>query len=149
MTLRRIFLSVLAAGLVVMGAESKDERTAVQRAVTDYLDALYEAKPELIERSVHPNLSKHGFYRNKEGVYQKGVMTYTQLHTLAGKWNAGNNKRDLSKAPREAVVMDVMSNIATAKVVADWGIDYMQLVKVEDGAWKIVNIVWESHPPKK
>jgi hypothetical protein len=97
MTLRRIILSVLAAGLVVVGAESKDERTAVQRAVTDYLDALYEAKPELIERSVHPNLSKHGFYRNKEGVYQKGVMTYTQLHTLAGKWNAGNNKRDLSK----------------------------------------------------
>jgi hypothetical protein len=33
-----------------------------------------------------------------------------------------------------------------AKITAQWGIDYMQLAKF-DGQWKILNIVWQSHPP--
>jgi hypothetical protein len=31
-------------------------------------------------------------------------------------------------------------------VRASWGIDFMQLAKI-DGRWQILNIVWQSHPP--
>ena len=44
-------------------------------------------------------------------------------------------------------MIEVMNQTATSKVVADWGIDHMQLGKY-DGQWKIVNILWQSHPPK-
>ena len=36
------------------------EREAVERAVRDYVEAIYQTKPELIERSVHPALEKIG-----------------------------------------------------------------------------------------
>jgi hypothetical protein len=39
----------------------------------------------------------------------------------------------------------VLDQTATAKITAQWGIDYMQLAKF-DGAWKIINIVWQTHP---
>jgi Putative lumazine-binding len=42
----------------------------------------------------------------------------------------------------------VLDKTAAAKIVAFWGIDYMQLAKY-DGQWKIVNILWQAHPPGK
>ena len=44
-------------------------------------------------------------------------------------------------------VYDVLDQTATAKLVAEWGIDYMHLAKF-DGKWMIVNVLWQS-PPKK
>jgi hypothetical protein len=44
-------------------------------------------------------------------------------------------------------VLEVLDQTAVAKVTASWGIDYMLLGKY-DGAWKISQILWQSHPPK-
>lgn len=44
-------------------------------------------------------------------------------------------------------MLDVLDQTAAVKLVASSGIDYMQLAKY-DGQWKILNIVWQSHPPK-
>ncbi|MGH9838243.1 MAG: nuclear transport factor 2 family protein [Blastocatellia bacterium] len=41
-----------------------------------------------------------------------------------------------------------MSLSASAKLVAEWGMDYFHLAKY-DGKWKIVNVMWQSLPPKK
>jgi hypothetical protein len=138
-------LSLLVASMA-FAFDLPSEKAAVHSAAKDYVDALYEAKPDLIVRSVHPQLAKRGFYRNDKGVFQESTMTFDQLKTLAGRWNEGG-KRDLSKSPREVVVIEVLDHIATAKIVADWGVDHMQLAK-SDGQWKIVNIVWQSHPKK-
>jgi hypothetical protein len=127
-------------------AQPAEDREAVKQAAADYVDALYKADPSLIERSVHPGLTKHGFWRKPgESVYQPQMtMSYQQLHALAGKWNK-DGKRDTSI--RQVLVLDVLDQTATAKVVAEWGIDYMQLAKY-DGRWKIINILWQSHPAK-
>ncbi len=37
---------------------------------------------------------------------------------------------------------------ASVKLIAEWGIDYMHLAKYE-GQWKIVNVLWQSHPPEQ
>ena len=127
-------------------AQTSNDRQAVEQAAADYVDALYKADPALIERSVHPGLTKHGFWRKpNEVVYQPQMtMSFQQLSALAGKWNK-DGKRDTSI--RQIVVLDVLDQTAAAKVVAEWGIDYMQLAKY-DGRWKIVNILWQSHPAK-
>jgi hypothetical protein len=140
------FLVALLLAGTIFGSDIASDRTGVHNAAKDYVDALYEAKPDLIARSVHPQLAKRGFYLNDKSAFQESTMTFDQLHKLAARWNEGG-KRDLSKSPREVVVGEVMDQIATAKVVADWGIDYMQLAKY-DGQWKIVNIVWQSHPKR-
>ena len=133
--------------LVVSGPAfaQSDDRGAVRQAALDYVTAVYESRPELIERSVSPELTKHGFMRQKDGTYRRSPMTYQELLAVAKEWNA-DRKRDTSV--KEVIVGDVFDQTATAMVRAQWGVDFMQLAKI-DGRWKILNIVWQSPPPAK
>lgn len=121
-------------------------REGVERAVLDYVDALYLVDPSRIERSVHPELAKRGFSRPEgSAAYQELRMSYEQLRDLAGRWNR-SGRVDPRTAVREIVVFDVLDQTATAKLVADWGIDYLHLARY-DGRWRIVNVLWQSPPP--
>lgn len=135
-----LFSSLLLAAPAL--AQSADH-DAVRQAALDYVTAVYESKPELIERSVSPDLTKHGFMRQADGTYRRNRMTYDELLNVAKTWNA-DRKRDVSI--KDVVVGTVLDHTATAMIRATWGIDHMQLVKL-DGRWKIVNIVWQTHPP--
>jgi hypothetical protein len=122
------------------------DRAAVREAVLDYVNALYNVEPERIGRSVHPELAKRGYSLNKTtGEYVDMKMTFAQLETLAGKWNASRKLR--KDAPKSIVVFEVLDKIATAKLTAEWGVDYFHLAKY-DGKWKIVNVLWQSPPLK-
>lgn len=150
-------LAALAAAAVLAGATTanvrleaqapaKADAAAVKQAALDYVDAIYNVKPELIERSVHPQLVKRGFYKKDASApYVEMPMTYEQLLKLAASWNT-DGKRDLSR--KEVVVIEVLDQTAVAKVVANWGVDYMFLGKF-DGRWKITQILWQSHPPSR
>jgi hypothetical protein len=125
---------------------SQEDIAAVERASLAYLDAIYKTDPSLIERYVHPSLTKVGYYRNRQGVWNESPMTYAQLLNVARTWNAGG-KTLRPDAPRQAVIHEVLNRTASAKVVAQWGIDYLQLVKYDDG-WKIRHILWQEPPPR-
>ncbi len=123
-----------------------DERAAVERAAKDYVEALYQVRPELIERSVHPALEKMGLYRPEDQTAYRtpGKMTFEQLRELAGLWNKdGQQGQDLTY---EVQVLDMLDVTASVKLSAKWGVDYMHLVK-SGGEWKIAQILWQSHPP--
>lgn len=139
-----ILVTIAIALTFVIQAKSNNEKDAVRQAAMDYIEALYQVDSSRIERSVHPDLSKRGFYREKSGeAYKLGTMTYQQLYDLAGRWNKnGQVKKD---APKEVVVLDVLDQTASVKVVAQWGVDYMHLAKY-DGKWKIIHVLWQSHP---
>ena len=139
-----VVILVLASGICF----AQTDRDLVQAAMEDYVDALYKVEPERIKRSVHPNLTKKGFWRPKDkNEYQpESTMTFEQLYELAGKWNA---KKTLpADAPRKIEVFDVQDQTACGKLTAQWGTDYFQLAKY-DGKWLIVNIVWQSPPAKQ
>jgi hypothetical protein len=135
---------VLALALVSLPAAAQNsERAAVHQAALDYVTAVYESRPELIERSVSRDLTKHGFMRQKDGSYRRAPMTYQELLQVAREWNK-DRKQNVSI--KEVTVGEVFDQTATATVRASWGIDFMQLAKI-DGRWQILNIVWQSHPP--
>jgi len=138
---------LLLSPLALLGADSDDkDRKAVERAVMDYLEALYDVNPDLIERSVHPDLTKFGFGRWGDAKeYRSFPMTFEQLHDLAGKWNADGTKAT-DESPRKVEVLDLLDQTASAKLTAEWGIDYMHLAKFE-GEWKILHVMWQTHPP--
>lgn len=142
-------LMILAAStflaLGVLRTPAPDDQAAVEQAARDYVEALYQVKPELIERSVHPALEKLGLYRPDDaGAYRTPAkMTYEQLVELAGAWNKdGREGKDLKYT---VSVLDVLDVTASVKLEAKWGIDYMHLAKV-GGSWKIVQILWQSPP---
>ena len=128
-------------------ASAPDDREAVRAAVLDYVEALYQIAPSRIERSVHPRLAKTGFCCTADApAYREALMTYEQLHALAGRWNR-DGRADPRTAVKEIVVFDVLDQTATAKLTAQWGVDYLHLARY-DGRWKIVNVLWQSPPPR-
>ena len=143
-TLLALTFVVSSVFVAAPAAQSQADRAAVRQAALDYVTAVYESKPELIQKSVSPDLTKHGFMRQADGTYRRGRMTYDQLLDVARTWNA-DKKRDVSI--KEVVVGDVSDQTATAIVRAAWGYDHMQLAKL-DGQWKILNIVWQTYPRK-
>jgi hypothetical protein len=121
------------------------DAAAVERAVLDYVEALYDVEPAKIERSVHRDLVKRGFFRPEPGAaYAEDLMTYAELYELAGTWNRDGHV-DPATAPREVHVLDVVDQVASARLVADWGIDYLHLARYE-GRWKIVQVIWQEAP---
>jgi Putative lumazine-binding len=127
-------------------AQSDADKEAVRQAVLDYVEGVYNVAPERIERSVHPELVKRGFYIKKgETAYTFAPMTFTELVNLARTYN--KNGRVPKDAPKEIVIFDVLDQTAAAKLTAVWGVDYFQLAKY-DGKWKIVNILWQTPPPQ-
>lgn len=135
--------SVTGQGPAAYTAPAADVE-AVRQAAFDYIDAIYRADPSLVHKSVHPMLAKVGWYVDREGAWHESPMSFEQLLETARTWNAsGRTLRE--GAPREVEVHEVLNRIASARITAQWGVDYLQLARFDDG-WKIVNIVWQSPP---
>ena len=118
------------------------ERKAVERAVLDYAEGVYNIDPSLIRRGVHPGLAKLGFIQ-KDGQYVERPMTFEELVEIAKTFNKdGQIPQD---APKKVTIYEVLDQTASAKLEAWWGIDYVHLAKF-DGRWMIVNVLWQTLP---
>jgi hypothetical protein len=134
----------LTAPAVLSRTQAAQDREAVRQAGLDYVEGIYNAQPERIERSVHPSLVKRGFSKKDASApYVEMPMTYDQLVNLARTWNK-DRKRNTSI--KNVEVLDLLDQTAVVKVTASWGIDHMLLGKY-DGKWKTSLIQWQSHPP--
>ena len=125
---------------------STAERDAVRRAALDYLEGFYEGDSAKIVRSVRPDVRKAGYYKGQNATtYTAEEMPYADFLSYVRNFRK-NNRTTPASAPREVTVGEVNDQTATAKVLAWWGIDYLQLAKY-DGKWMIVNVMWQSPPP--
>ena len=141
-----LILFVLALSFTTAIAQTSEDKEAVRQAALDYIESIYEVNPAKVERSVHPDLAKRGFYTKKgESVYTPHIMTFAQLVELAKTYN--KNGIVPKDAPKKVAIYEVLDQTASAKVTASWGSDYLHLAKYE-GKWKIINILWQS-PPKE
>ena len=127
-------------------SQSHDNQVAVKNAILDYVEGLYEVDPSRIQNSVHMELRKRGYWYDQEiKDYRDNVdMTYQQLYDLSSKWNK-DGKGANAESPKRIDIFDVTDKTASAKLTAEWGIDYFHLVKLE-GKWVIMNVMWQSHP---
>ena len=69
-------------------------------------------------------------------------MTYRQALDYAKNVLA---KKNFAKpgAPKKVEILDAMNSIASAKVTAWWGVDYILLSK-KDENWMIDQVLWEG-----
>ena len=137
-------LTLLLFSIAPVHAQTNTQ--GVHDAVEDYLEGLYQAQPDRIERSVSKDLVKFGYWRQSaDEAYAPAPMNFEQLKQLASRWNANNRMKLDDKTPREIVVLDVLDKTAVAKLTAQWGIDYFQLENIE-GKWMIRHVLWQAHP---
>lgn len=123
-------------------AQSIDDTIAVSKVSLMYIDGFVDGKPEILAECLSENLYKFGFRLNSEtNEYEHaGKLTYQNAQDLAKKIGNAGGRND-PKAPRNVDILDIQGNIASVKVTAIWGYDYMLLAK-QDGKWKIEQILW-------
>ena len=123
------------------------DRVKVERAVLDYLDALYNADSTLVYRGVSRGLAKIGIGNSSKETTSitDGRRHFKSLVNSANNWNKDNRKVDPKTAIKKVIVYEILNYIASVKLVASWGIDYIHLAKY-DGEWKVVNVIYQGHP---
>ena len=123
-------------------AQSNKEK--VERACLDYIEGFYEGDTVKLVQSLKPNLYKIGYWKNdKTQEYNfDGQMTWRQALDYAKRVF---DKKNFAKAdaPKKVEVLDIGASIASAKVTAWWGIDYILLSKQKD-KWMIEQVLWEG-----
>jgi len=132
----------------VVKFSSAQEKEKVERACMNYIEGFYDGDTVKLITSLKPSLHKIGYWKNKNtGVYDfDGQMTYREALDYAKNVLA---KRDFAKtdSPKKVEVLDIGNTIASAKVTAWWGIDYVLLSKQGD-KWVIEQVLWEGPPIK-
>lgn len=141
--------SFAVAAQDVQDAESKGrskptDRDLVRAAVLDYVEGIYDAKPERIKKTVAPDLNKVGVVRGPKNEYREKPMSFDALCKLAATYNKSGD-RIPKDAPKKIQILGLLPSVATAKLTASWGIDLIQLIKTR-GSWRIKHIVWQKHP---
>ena len=125
---------------------AQDTRQKIERACLDYIEGFYEGDSTKLIRSLKPSLYKFGYWKNKTtGVYEPdGSMSYRQALDYAKNVLVKKNfaKTD---SPKKVEILDIGNSIASAKVSAWWGIDYILLAKQGD-QWMIEQVLWEGPP---
>jgi hypothetical protein len=119
------------------------EKEKIERACLNYIEGFYEGDSSKLIASLKPTLYKIGYWKNNTGNYDfDGQMTYRQALEYAKNVLA---KKNFAKpdAPKTVVVLDIMKSIASAKVTAWWGVDYILLAK-QGEKWMIEQVLWEG-----
>ncbi|HMU45915.1 MAG TPA: nuclear transport factor 2 family protein [Chitinophagaceae bacterium] len=120
------------------------EKEKIERACLNYIEGFYEGDTVKLIASLKPTLYKIGYWKNKNtGIYDfDGQMTWRQALDYAKRVFEKKNFAK-SDAPKKVQVLDIGNSIASAKVTAWWGIDYVLLSRQGD-KWMIEEVLWEG-----
>ena len=140
-----IFFFLLFAAAKFSSAQDKEK---IEKACLNYIEGFYEGDTTKLIAALKSNMYKIGFWKNKNGAYDfDGQMTYRQALDYAKNVLT---KKNFAKAdaPKKVEILDIGNTIASAKVTAWWGFDYILLSKQND-KWMIEQVLWEGPPPAK
>jgi len=146
----RAVIALLSFGVFVArpgAGQVPADRDAVRAAVLDYVEGFYEGDTVRLVRSVWPEVRKYGYWRAKpDAPYVGEAMPFADFMSYANRIKSGASKTPAG-APKDITVFDVQDQTASAKLTAWWGTDYFLLAK-QKGRWMIIQVLWQSPPPK-
>ena len=120
-------------------ANMAEEKEAVENALRDYIEGWYKGDTARMDSSLHDDLVKRIPIKDSTDVDVQLIMIpKSRMVELTGK--GGGESPD---AEYQIFVDDIKENIATARLLSLKYLDYLHLVKTNDG-WQIANILFTS-----
>jgi len=118
------------------------ERDAIAVTVADYYLGWYDADPDRMARALHPALAKRGWLLDDDAGDHR--LTNTTSESMVELTRQGRG-READPATRryEIRAVEIHDDIASACVYAVPYVDYLHLVRTDDG-WRIVNALWRQ-----
>jgi len=121
-----------------------NDRQAIEATLNNYIDGFYKGEASQLKAALKPRLYKFGYLKNStSGDYEYYQhMSFEQAIAFVEKMKAEGRSRDESVI-RQVEILDVSNHIASAKITAAWGVDYVLLSK-DNGKWMIEEVIWEG-----
>ena len=113
---------------------SSDDMSAVRSTVTNYIEGYFTGDAQRMEQTLHPHYLKHVIH----GESPMWEMTGPQM--MKDVRREGPPDLPAGSKTEQVTVLDVASDIASAKLVTPGWTDYMTLSRV-NGEWKILSVV--------
>lgn len=138
-------LTLLVVHPNLLRSQTPADSAAIRAAALDYIEGWYAGDAERMARAVHPELVKRIIVTDAE----RGGRWIDEMGAskLIEGTRAGYGTRTPEVDRRtDVTILDIFRNAASVRVDAGEWIDYMHLAKWEDGAWSIVNVLWEIRP---
>jgi hypothetical protein len=128
-------------------AQDAADRAAIRQAALDYIEGWYTGDAARMDHAVHPELAKRIVRRDPAtGVAR---LDHQSAMTLIENTRAGGGRRTPeARRLKEVTVLDVYRNAASVKVVAAEWIDYLHVVRWNNG-WRVINVLWELKPEQE
>ena len=124
------------------------EKSAIERAVKDYIQSQHEVLPDMMARGIDKSLAKRTYWKTSDGKEVILESSYEDMVNLAGFYNKNGNK--FPNSPKIDIdIYDIDKRVASVKLTADDWIDYMHLYKNVQGQWKILNVLWQYKDTSK
>lgn len=137
-------LGILLIGTSFASAQTDEDRAAVKKAGMNYIEAFYEGDTAKLKQAVRPTFVKFGFWKDENtGKFSDPIpMSFERAVSYVEDVKA---KKNFAKpgSPKKLAIIDMTGKIASARVDAWWGMDYILLSKV-DGKWLIDEVIWEG-----
>ncbi|MBO3117381.1 nuclear transport factor 2 family protein [Winogradskyella sp. DF17] len=120
------------------------EKVQIENTLNFYIDGFYKGDTTALKKALRPRLNKFGYWKNEDtGNYEYyAKMDYNDAMAFVQKMKDEGRTRDENEI-RNVEVLDIGNHIASAKVTATWGVDYMTLSK-DNGKWRIEQVIWEG-----
>lgn len=135
---------LLGAPTSTLAAQGSADSNAIRQAALDYIEGWYTGDAERMARAVHSDLAKRIVLTEPGGA--RSVLRNMDGEQLVRATRAGHGRATPPATRRQEVrILDIFGNAAAVRVAAtDW-VDYLHVAKV-DGAWRIINVLWELRP---
>lgn len=139
----KTYLFIIAALLVSISAQTRQDSTAVKQTVLNYAEGWYSGNSERMEKAISTELVKRGIVPAQDG---KGIQILPANYKQMLEWT--KMQPDLLKnnpgVVGEVEILFIGKNMASAKCIMRDYLDILQLVKIKE-EWKILNAIWEPN----
>lgn len=123
-------------------AQSNDDEKAIYQTAKNYIQSQHLVSGEMMNKGIHPDLAKRTYWLDKNGKEFVMKTSYKTMIRVAESYNKMGDKFP-SPAKIDIKILDIDKRIASVKLTADDWIDYMHIMKLESGEWKIINVLWQ------
>jgi hypothetical protein len=112
---------------------------AIGATIADYYLGWYDGDADRMARALHPRLSKGGWLRDPSGTPTVDGDDYGTM--IEATQRGVGRTTDPERRRYEVRAVEVYDDIASACVYAVPYIDYLHLIRTDDG-WRILHALW-------
>ena len=148
--MKHFLVVFILAGILPISAHGNeaDDRAAIRQTALDYIESQQVPAPKRMDSALHTDLKKRTYWKRADGTEfvletsRDTMLKVAETYNLDGNAFPPNPKKDVK-------ILDIDGRVASVKLTADDWIDYMHMMKLEDGTWKIINVLWKFNDQSK